>query len=67
MNHEGMIRDLKNLIDDWEYEKNTLSSMINLWEEYDDPGSDPGLQYEQEMLVEDKWNSITDFCKENFK
>lgn len=67
MNHEGMIRDLKNLIDDWEYEKNTLSSMINLWEEYDDPGSDPGLQYEQEMLVEDKWNLITDFCKENFK
>lgn len=67
MSHEGMIRDLKNLIDDWEYEKNTLSSMINLWEEYDDPGSDPGLQYEQEMLVEDKWNLITDFCKENFK
>jgi hypothetical protein len=67
MNHEDIIRDLKNLIDDWEYEKNTLSSMMNLWEEYDDPGSDPGLQYEQEMLVDDKWNLITDFCKENFK
>lgn len=67
MNHEDIIRDLKNLINDWEYEKNTLSSMMNLWEEYDDPGSDPGLQYEQEMLVDDKWNLITDFCKENFK
>lgn len=67
MNHGDIIRDLKNLIDDWEEEKEILKSMVNLWDEYDDPGSDPGLQYEQEMMVDDKWNSITKFCKENFK
>lgn len=67
MNRELIIRDLKNLIDDWREEMEILKSMRDLWEEYNDPGSDPGLQYEQEMMVDDKWNSITKFCKENFK
>ena len=66
MNNEDIIYRLKSLISDWEQEKENLDNMIRDWEEYDDPGSDPGLQYEQEMKVEECWNELSKFCKDNF-
>lgn len=65
--HSGdIIRTLKALIRDWEYENQYLEDMIADWEEHNDPGSDPGLQYEQEMKVEKCWNELSKFCKEHF-
>jgi len=66
MYNEDIIYRLKNLISDWEDEKQNLDNMVESWEQYDDPGSDPGLQYEQEMKVEECWNELSKFCKENF-
>ena len=66
MNSEDIIYRLKNLISDWEDEKQNLDNMVESWEQYDDPGSDPGLQYEQEMKVEECWNELSKFCKEYF-
>ena len=66
MYSENIIYRLKNLISDWEDEKQNLDNMVESWEQYDDPGSDPGLQYEQEMKVEECWNELSKFCKENF-
>ena len=66
MNNEDIIYRLKSLISEWENEKENLDNMRRDWEEYDDPGSDPGLQYEQEMKVEECWNELSKFCKDNF-
>jgi hypothetical protein len=65
MYREDIILELKSLISDYEYEKRELSYMIGQWEEYDDPGSDPGLQYEQEVKLENEWNKLVKFCNEN--
>ena len=67
MFREDIILELKSLINDYEYEKRELSYMIGQWEEYDDPGSDPGLQYEQEVKLENEWNKLVKFCNENIK
>ena len=67
MYREDIILELKSLINDYEYEKRELSYMIGQWEEYDDPGSDPGLQYEQEIKLENEWNKLVKFCNENLK
>ena len=67
MYREDIILELKSLINDYEYEKRELSYMIGQWEEYDDPGSDPGLQYEQEVKLENEWNKLVKFCNENIK
>jgi len=67
MYREDIILELKSLISDYEYEKRELSYMIGQWEEYDDPGSDPGLQYEQEVKLENEWNKLIKFCNENMK
>jgi hypothetical protein len=67
MYREDIILELKSLISDYEYEKRELSYMIGQWEEYDDPGSDPGLQYEQEVKLENEWNKLVKFCNENIK
>lgn len=67
MFREDIILELKSLITDYEYEKRELSYMIGQWEEYDDPGSDPGLQYEQEVKLENEWNKLVKFCNENIK
>lgn len=66
MNNEDIIYKLKSLISDWENEKENLHNMVSDWEEYDDPGSDPGLQFEQEMKVEKCWDKLSKFCKDNF-
>lgn len=60
------ITTLKALISEYENEKEILDDMVRDWEEYDDPGSDPGLQYEQEMMVDECWNKLSEFCKDNF-
>lgn len=67
MYREDIIMELKSLISDYEYEKRELSYMKGQWEEYDDPGSDPGLQYEQEVKIENEWNKLVKFCDENIK
>jgi hypothetical protein len=67
MYREDIILELKSLISDYEYEKRELSYMIGQWEEYDDPGSDPGLQYEQEIKLENEWKKLVKFCNENIK
>lgn len=66
MNNEDIIYQLKSLISEWENEKQDLHDMIENWENYNDPGSDPGLQYEQETKVEECWNELSKFCKDNF-
>jgi hypothetical protein len=66
MSNEDIIYTLKSLISEYENEKDNLENMVRDWEEYDDPGSDPGLQYEQEMKVEGCWNKLSKFCKDNF-
>jgi hypothetical protein len=66
MNNKDIIYRLKSLISEWENEKENLDNMVRDWEEYDEPTSDPGLQYEQEMKVEECWNELSKFCKDNF-
>ena len=67
MYREDIILELKSLINDYEYEKRELSYMIGQWEEYDYPGSDTVLQYEQEVKLENEWNKLVKFCNENIK
>ena len=57
------IYKLKQLISEYEDETRELSEMIDRWSHYDDPSSDPGLQYEQELKVEDAYNQIVEFTK----
>jgi hypothetical protein len=66
MNNEDIIYQLKSLISEWENEKRDLHDMIKNWENYQDPGSDPGLQYEQETKVEECWNVLSEFCNSHF-
>jgi hypothetical protein len=65
MDRTEIIYNLKSLIDDFESESETLSNMIDNWSNHNDPMSDPGLQYEQEMLVDKCWNDLVIFCKNN--
>lgn len=67
MTQEQIIDRLKWLIQDWEEEVQCLEEMVDNWENHDDPGSDPGLQFEQEMKIERHWKEIADFCKDNLK
>jgi hypothetical protein len=64
MNREEIIYHLEHLIKEYKYECSVLEDMLECWEQHDDPGSDPGLQYEQEMVIDEKWNKIQSFCKE---
>jgi hypothetical protein len=64
MRNIDKIYKLRNLINDYEYEVGVLDDMETSWNEYDDPGSDPGLQFEQSNKIEDSWNEIVEFCKE---
>ena len=60
---ENFISRLKSFISDYEYEVREMEAMKERWEEYDDPGSDPGLQYEQEMKIENAFNHIIEHVK----
>lgn len=64
MNREDTIYKLKQLISDYQEEQQTLSEMIDAWNDFDDPGSDPGLQFEQEMVVKSAYNKIVEFAKQ---
>ena len=65
MNIQNKINGLKYLIEDWEVEHKRLQDMINIWNSSEDPSCDPGLQFEQEELVEHYWKRILKFCEEN--
>lgn len=65
MYREDIIYKLKELISDYEYEKRVLTDMIDSWNNHDDPESDPGLQYEQEYIVDNAYNAIVEFTKKN--
>ncbi|MFA5366691.1 MAG: hypothetical protein WC333_02305 [Dehalococcoidia bacterium] len=62
MTYDDSIREIKSLIDDYEMEKRRLEDMIDAWENGGDPCSDPGLQYEQEMRVEETYRRILKFA-----
>jgi hypothetical protein len=64
MLQDEIIYELKMLISDWEEEKDRMKEMKTYWEEFDDPGSDPGLQYEQEMKMDEAFERIVAFCKQ---
>lgn len=64
MNVHDKIKGLKYLIEDWEVEHKRLQDMINIWNSSEDPSCDPGLQFEQEELVDVYWNRIVIYCKE---
>ncbi len=57
------IRTLKRLIDNYEDELKELEDMVDRWNDFDDPGSDPGLQYEQENRVEIAYGLIVEYAK----
>ncbi len=59
---DQIISKLKSLIRDWEEEKEKLQEMQYLWEQ-GDPGSDPGLQYEQENKINQCWDKLSAFAK----
>lgn len=59
---EDLVSRLKSFIDDYEYEVRELGYMKDRWEE-GDSGSDPGLQYEQEMKIDAAYDQIIDFVK----
>jgi len=59
---EGKIEDLESLISDYKEEQRKLVDMIDLWENHGDPGSDPGLQYEQENIISESYNKIKEFA-----
>ena len=61
MNCNNIIRNLKWLIQEYDEAVNKLDDMITNWNDYDDPGSDPGLQYEQENKIKDIYNKIENF------
>lgn len=61
---EGQIRKLKLLIEEYEEARQELREMIFRWEEYDDPGSDPGLQYSQAEICEELYNQIKEFAQQ---
>jgi hypothetical protein len=62
MRNSEVIHRLKSLIENYESELERYNEMVDSWVEYDDPGCDPGLQYEQEVIVENSWNELVDFC-----
>jgi hypothetical protein len=64
MTQEDKIYKLKSLISDYETELRRLQEMIFAWKNYNDSGSDPGLQFEQENEVEKHYNKIKNFLKE---
>lgn len=60
---EEETKQLKWLIEGFEEENEKLDQMIDCWNKYDDPGSDPGLQYMQGKAVKKAYNKIIEFAK----
>lgn len=59
--NKDKVHRLKGLIIEYQDECDTLEDMQEAWNTYDDPGSDPGLQYEQELLISEAYGKIKDF------
>ena len=57
------IRKLKELIEDYEDKLKDLQDMQTQWDEFYDPGSDPGLQFEQEFRVDMAYDLIAKYSK----
>jgi hypothetical protein len=57
------IQKLESLIEEFNEECYVLEQMHINWDEYDDPLSDPGLQYEQEEKVNGLFDKIRDFAR----
>ncbi len=62
LSNEQAIQELEILIDLYKMEKRELDEMNERWEN-GDPESDPGLQYSQEMKIEDAFEHIKIFVK----
>lgn len=60
-----IVNELKRYIIDYEDECNTLEDMVEAWNEYGDPDSDPGLQYEQELRVSNAYDEIKSYVINN--
>lgn len=58
------IDKLKSLISDYENERSYLREMADQWEKYDDPGSDPGIQYSQAEIIEKSYNDLKNYIEE---
>lgn len=65
-NRENITYQLESLINDWKEENYKLDEMIDDWETSNDPTCDPGLQAEQELKVDDRWNRLVNYIKEMF-
>lgn len=63
MTRQDKIYKLKELISIHEHESYELTRMRERWNDHDDPGSDPGLQYEQELIVEKSYYKIIEYIK----
>lgn len=61
------IRKLKYLVEEYEYLSDELGVMVDAWNS-DDSGwaaeNDPGLQYEKEMEIDEKYEEIKEVLKE---
>ncbi len=51
-------RKLRSLLEELEREEEQLTTMNDLWENHGDPGSDPGLQFEQEARVQELYSEF---------
>lgn len=59
------VNRLKGFIIEYEDECNTLEEMQEAWNKYSDPGSDPGLQYEQELRISNAYEEIKSYVINN--
>lgn len=57
------IRALNWLIREYEEDSDELHRMIDLWDNHDDPMSDPGLQFEQSEKVEQKYKKVIKYLE----
>lgn len=63
MDREEIIYELEKAILEYKEEKLELSGMRYAWNKYEDPGNDPGIQYEQEEIVDKKFKNIIEILK----
>lgn len=63
MNREEIIYELEKAILEYKEEESKLDGMVYAWDKYEDPGSDPGEQYSQSHLVNEKFKNIKEVLK----
>ena len=57
------IQELKSLISDYEEELELLEDIVYEWENYSEPASDPSLQFEQSLIIQESYEKIVEFTK----